>query len=150
VHHSSQQLDFLAAYRVHPIDQFMVRSVTLIPVFVLGFDATALLLFAVIYHWHGMLLHSNTKFRFGWLERIVATPAYHHWHHAKGAVQTCNFAGQLALIDVIFGTYRESRTNRPDEYGIDAEMPGNYLGQLISPFRQRHSRPQITQQASTS
>lgn len=149
VHHSSERLDFLAAHRVHPIDQFMVRSVTLIPVFALGFDATALLLFAVIYHWHGMLLHSNTRFRFRWIERIVATPAFHHWHHANLGSKGQNFAGQLALIDRLFGTYYLPDRAMPREYGIDDAVPGNYLGQLIAPFRERVPKRRVPAQLPT-
>lgn len=135
VHHSSKNLDYLASYRVHPIDQFMVRSVTLIPVFSMGFQVEGLVLFSLVYHWQAMLLHSNTRFRFGWLESLIATPCFHHWHHSDDKIEGRNFAGQLAIIDRFFRTFEIPGNNMPTSYGIQDEMPDNYIKQLTIPFK---------------
>lgn len=139
VHHSSERLDYLAAYRVHPFDQFMVRSVTLIPVFSLGFDTATYVIFATLYHWHAMILHANIKWRFGWLERIIATPCFHHWHHSKHDDTGHNFAGQLAIIDKVFGTFSTPGNKMPTEYGINEPMPQNYVDQLTHPFKRERT-----------
>lgn len=144
VHHSSEQLDYLASFRVHPFDQFMVSSVTFIPVMSLNFNDAAIAVFIISYHWHAMLLHSNTRLRFGWLEKIVATPAFHHWHHTKNGPIDRNFAGQLAIFDKIFGTYLDTRdqvSQTPKSYGITDPMPDNYFGQLVYPFRKDNTAP---------
>ena len=135
VHHSSEKLDYLASYRVHPIDQFMVRSITLIPVFSMGFHIEVLQLFSLVYHWQAMLIHSNTRFRFGWLEFLIATPCFHHWHHSDDTIKGRNFAGQLAIIDRFFGTFEIPGNKMPTSYGIQEEMPDNYVEQLTIPFK---------------
>ena len=38
VHHSIEEMDWLAAHRVHPVDQIVTKGASLVPVFVLGFS----------------------------------------------------------------------------------------------------------------
>jgi sterol desaturase/sphingolipid hydroxylase (fatty acid hydroxylase superfamily) len=38
VHHSIEEMDWLAAARVHPIDQIITKGASLLPVFALGFS----------------------------------------------------------------------------------------------------------------
>jgi sterol desaturase/sphingolipid hydroxylase (fatty acid hydroxylase superfamily) len=136
VHHSTREMDFLAAFRVHPVDQILIRSATLLPVFALGFAPEVILFWMVLYRWHSLLVHSNVRIGFGPLRRIIALPVFHHWHHAHHpeAVDK-NFAGQLPLLDLLFGTLHLPQGEMPEKYGIDAPVPGSYLGQLSYPFK---------------
>ena len=59
VHHSSEEMDWLAAYRVHPIDQVFVKGASLVPIFVLGFSSSAIVIAAIIYHWQALFIHSK-------------------------------------------------------------------------------------------
>lgn len=36
----------------------------------------------------GFFIHANVRWRLGPLERLIATPAFHHWHHARSALRT--------------------------------------------------------------
>src|SRR5574341_1042272 len=47
IHHSIEELDWLAAARVHPVDQIVTKGVSLVPVFALGFSEAAIAVFAV-------------------------------------------------------------------------------------------------------
>jgi sterol desaturase/sphingolipid hydroxylase (fatty acid hydroxylase superfamily) len=142
VHHSIEEMDFLAAHRVHPFDQILTRSATLLPVFAFGFAPEVILLWMALYHGQSLLLHSNVKLGFGPLRRIVALPVFHHWHHARHpeAVDR-NFAGQLSLLDLLFGTLHLPQGKVPEKYGIDMPVPGSYLGQLAHPFRRAQKAP---------
>lgn len=138
VHHSIEEMDFLAAHRVHPVDQILTRSATLLPVFALGFSKEAILAWTVMYHAQSLLLHSNVKIGFGPLRHIIALPVFHHWHHANHpAAVDRNFAGQLPFLDFLFGTLHLPPGKAPEKYGIDAPVPESYLGQLAHPFRRR-------------
>ena len=136
IHHSIEEMDFLAAHRVHPVDQILTRSATLIPVFVLGFVPEAIVLFGAIYQWQSVLIHSNVRLKVGPLRWIIASPAFHHWHHAKQpeAIDK-NFAGQLSAIDLLFGTFYLPRGETPQRYGIDNPVPASYVSQLAYPFK---------------
>ncbi len=71
-----------------------------------------------------IFLHSNVRLRFGKLEQLIATPAFHHWHHTNDdpSLYDNNFAGLLPAIDWLFGTiYLPDRL--PERYGILQPMP---------------------------
>ena len=138
VHHSIAEMDWLAAGRLHPIDQVFTRACVILPLVVLGFGKAtfgAYLLFATLW---AIFIHANVRFTFGPLRWVVATPAYHHWHHTndEGAIDH-NFAGQIPLIDMVFGTFHLPKGRWPSTYGIDDPIPTTYLGQLAWPFRHR-------------
>lgn len=138
VHHSIEELDWLAAARVHPLDQIVTKGASMLPLYALGFSMEAVGVFAGIYLWHSLLLHANVRLDFGPLRRIVASPLFHRWHHAnEPAGRNVNFAGQLAVIDWLFGTLSLPRGRLPERYGIDEAVPPGYLAQLRYPFSRR-------------
>jgi sterol desaturase/sphingolipid hydroxylase (fatty acid hydroxylase superfamily) len=137
VHHSIEELDWLAAHRVHPIDQILTKSASLIPCFALGYSEVALAAFAVIYHWHSILLHANVRMNLGPLRWLIASPEFHHWHHSDHReAYDKNFAGQFAFLDVVFGTAHMTRGQEPTKYGCSDPVPRTYWQQLLYPFRQ--------------
>ena len=137
IHHSIEELDWLAAHRVHPLDQIMTRGISLLPIAALGFSASSVAIYAVLYHWQSLLIHSNVRIGFGPLGRIIATPRFHHWHHAKHPQAfDKNFAGQLSFLDAIFGTMHMPVAEMPRRYGTNEPVPSNYGGQLAFPFQQ--------------
>jgi sterol desaturase/sphingolipid hydroxylase (fatty acid hydroxylase superfamily) len=128
VHHSSDQMDWLAALRLHPLDQTITRSIQFIPLYLLGFTKETFGGLALIIGLWAVLLHANVRWRFGWLERVIATPHFHHWHHAGEARH--NFSGLFPWVDSLFGTRL-----RPERYGSDAPMPQSWHRQILFPFR---------------
>jgi sterol desaturase/sphingolipid hydroxylase (fatty acid hydroxylase superfamily) len=134
IHHSIEELDWLAAHRVHPLDQIFVSSCSLIPVFALGFSPQAVAILAFSYMLQSHLIHANTRISFGPLRYVLASPLYHHWHHANdGTTRASNFSGQLVYMDWIFGTLRLPEA-MPDRLGIDDPVPTDYLRQLAYPL----------------
>jgi sterol desaturase/sphingolipid hydroxylase (fatty acid hydroxylase superfamily) len=137
VHHSIEEMDWLAAHRVHPVDQIATMAASLLPVFALGFEPLAIGIYALIYHWQSLLIHSNMRINFGPLRWIVASPQFHHWHHAnERAAYDKNFAGQLPFIDAIGGTLRMPK-EMPKAYGCDDPVPTLYHQQMIYPLLPR-------------
>ncbi len=135
VHHSIEDMDWLAAHRVHPVDQIVTKGASLIPIFVLGFSEVAIGITVAIYHWHSLLLHSNVRLPFGPLRWLVASPDFHHWHHAnQPEAYDKNFSGQLPLWDIVFGTLHMPGNALPERYGVDDPVPRTYHGQLAYPF----------------
>ena len=136
VHHSSEHLDWAAASRLHPFDQTFIRICGIIPVYLLGFTKETFGFLIAIDGLIAIFIHANVRFRFGPFERLFATPAFHHWHHANEGAATTNknFAGLLPVFDWLFGTLHLP-ARYPVRYGIDEPMPQTYLGQLTQPFR---------------
>ena len=138
VHHSSEHLDWAAASRLHPFDQTFIRVCGIIPVYLLGFTKETFGFLLAIDGLLAIFIHANVRFRFGPLEWLVATPAFHHWHHANESPETTNknYAGLLPCFDWLFGSlYLPNKF--PAKYGIKEKMPDGYVGQLAQPFRQR-------------
>ncbi|MFB9269924.1 sterol desaturase family protein [Bradyrhizobium erythrophlei] len=144
IHHSIEELDWLAGARIHPFDLILTRGVSLAPVFVLGFSETAVLVYAAIYGWQTMLIHSNVRLRFGPLRWVLASPEFHHWHHSKDAeARDKNFAAQLPLLDAMFGSLHMPRGRMPTAYGLDQPTPDRYVRQLIYPFTRQRDVPLV-------
>ncbi|MDX2010515.1 MAG: sterol desaturase family protein [Myxococcaceae bacterium] len=102
VHHSSEHLDWLASLRSHPLDQTLTRSVQFLALTLLGFPLTVVAGASLVLGLWAIFLHANVRLRFGLLERLVATPRFHHWHHAKDA--RGNYAALFPFVDALFGT----------------------------------------------
>ncbi len=135
VHHSIEEMDWLASHRVHPVDQILTKSASYLPVFALGFSAPAIAIFALVYQWQSVFIHANVRVGFGPLKWLFASPHFHHWHHAnEEAARDKNFAGQLPYLDALAGTlYLPDRM--PARYGTDTPVPELYHQQLAFPFR---------------
>ncbi|NHQ90994.1 sterol desaturase family protein [Janthinobacterium lividum] len=145
VHHSTEQLYFLANTRTHPVDMVVTRLFGLTPLYLLGLagpgaagSAAPVLLLLIATFW-GFFIHANLRWRFGPLEWLVATPAFHHWHHSKFEHINRNYASTLPVLDRLFGTYHLPRA-WPAACGIEAPMPKTLTGQLAAPFRRTGKR----------
>jgi sterol desaturase/sphingolipid hydroxylase (fatty acid hydroxylase superfamily) len=136
VHHSIDEMDWLAGARVHPIDQIITKCVSLAPLFMLGFSEWVISAYMLFYSWQSVLIHSNVRINFGPLQWVLSSPKFHRWHHSKDhQARDRNFAGQLPFLDVLFGTAYMPRGLQPTAYGIDEPMRQNYLSQFADPFR---------------
>lgn len=141
IHHAPEEIYFLVSARAHPIDNVFTRLCGLIPVTFLGLatpltpagGAIAALLVIVSTFW-GFLIHANVRWRFGPLEWLIATPAFHHWHHTLGELRDRNFAPLLPVLDRLFGTYHLPRGQWPESYGTDTVLPPSAAGQLLYPL----------------
>ncbi|MGE5536463.1 MAG: sterol desaturase family protein [Acidobacteriota bacterium] len=141
IHHSIEEMDWLAAHRVHPVDQVLTRATSLLPLFVLGFSDAAILIFALIYQWQSVFIHSNTRIKLGPLKWIIASPEFHHWHHAneQDALDK-NFAGQLSFIDALGGTLFMPARRSPKKYGTAEPVPTLYHQQMVFPLAHKDER----------
>lgn len=141
IHHSIEEMDWLAAHRVHPLDQILTRGVSLCVPLAMGYSAPAFLIFGAFFGWHSLLKHSNLKVSFGPLRWLLATPTYHHWHHSnQREAFDKNFAGQLPIIDMLFGTAIMKEKEGPTGYGCDTPVSSDFIGQLADPFRTPESQ----------
>jgi sterol desaturase/sphingolipid hydroxylase (fatty acid hydroxylase superfamily) len=149
VHHSIAEMDWLAAGRLHPIDQAFTRSCAVIPLYALGFSKATFGAFLIFSTFQAVFIHANVRLTFGPLRYVVATPEFHHWHHANDAEhRNANFAGEFPWVDALFGTLYLDRGRFPSRYGIDDPTPPGYLAQLAWPFRSQLAHPSQTRSAN--
>src|SRR4051812_4108821 len=105
IHHEATELRWLDAWRQHPVD-FVIQGLAVgIPGALLGASLTDLVSVVLLRKLWTSFLHSDIRARFGPLEWVVATPAFHRVHHsADPAEYDRNFAGTFPFWDALFGT----------------------------------------------
>jgi len=130
VHHTAERLDWLAAYREHPLDGVYSQLFLMGPCMFLGVSPYAIMPVMVFRGLCAVMVHSNTRLPLGPLGLLIGDPVLHRWHHAKRA-QADNFANLAPYLDVIFGTHhRPEHEDYP--LGIEGEsVPRSFLAQLL-------------------
>lgn len=137
VHHSAKYMDWLAGSRMHILEIIGLRSMTIIPMYVLGFAENALHIYILLVYLNATFVHANVRFNVEWLKPIIVTPRFHHWHHGieKEAIDV-NFAIHFPWLDKMFGTYYMPPNQWPSGYGIGGHpVPNGYWAQFMYPFR---------------
>ena len=138
VDHSVREMDWLAANHLHPLDETFVRSAAVLPLYALGFGRLSLGAFIVLITLQAIFIHANVRMTFGPLRWVIATPQFHHWHHAREPqAYNANYAGEFPVLDALFGTLYLPADRWPAQYGIDDTEPAGYLRQLAWPLRAR-------------
>jgi sterol desaturase/sphingolipid hydroxylase (fatty acid hydroxylase superfamily) len=136
IHHSAEAMDWLAGSRLHIVDAVATRGLTYIPIYVLGFSDTAMYAYVLIVVVQATFIHANVGWEFPGIRRLVATPCFHHWHHAaEPEAVDKNFSVHSPLWDWLFGTlYMPGRW--PSKYGLcgKSDVPASWVGQFVYPI----------------
>ena len=142
VHHSAEVMDWLAGSRLHLVDAIGTRALTYVPIYVMGFSQTAIVVYVVAVVVQATLIHANVRWEFRPVRGLIATPCFHHWHHsAEREAIDKNFAVHTPIWDRLFGTYHMPG-RWPETYGLagDGGVPSGWVKQFVYPFRRRHKK----------
>jgi sterol desaturase/sphingolipid hydroxylase (fatty acid hydroxylase superfamily) len=139
IHHSSKSVDWLSSVRLHPVNDALARIAQVLPLYWLGFNGGLLVAAVPFFTFYALLLHANVAWTYGPFRAVIASPAFHRWHHTteeEGLDK--NFAGLFPFIDVMFGTFYMPPDRLPQRFGIlDDDVPDGLWGQLRYPFQTR-------------
>lgn len=136
VHHCPEKMDWLSGSRIHFVEVLFTRSTVLLPIYLLGFAENAVNAYVIWVGIQAVLIHSNTDIPFGPLKYLFATPHFHHWHHAADAEAIDrNYAANLPVLDMLFGTYISNSGRWPERYGVvGKDLPRGFVSQHLYPF----------------
>jgi sterol desaturase/sphingolipid hydroxylase (fatty acid hydroxylase superfamily) len=147
IHHSAENIDFLVNTRTHPVDVVFGKFCGLVPIYILGLGGpigtagsvvpAGVMLFGTLW---GYFIHANLRWRFGPLEWLISTPAFHHWHHTLSGPIDRNYSSTLPWLDWLFGTFHLPRDKWPDAYGVQEKLPESLPEQLAYPLMPRQPR----------
>ena len=119
VHHSPNQLNLAAAYRLGWFGKFTGTSLFFTPLVLLGFTPVTVLTALFLNLLYQFWLHADWVPKLGWLEYVLNTPSSHRVHHARNpAYLDANFGGVLIVFDRLFGTYVAERKDLPCDFGL--------------------------------
>lgn len=138
VHHSIEELDWIGNFRFHWLETVVYRSLTYVPLAVLGIDGRVVLAVAVFATLIGHLNHSNLPISWGPLRYVLNSPKMHVWHHdfiVRGG-HGRNFGIVFSVWDWIFGT-AEMPEGQPGRLGFDGleVLPRGVAGRLLHPLQ---------------
>lgn len=142
VHHSDPFVDVTTTFRNHPIEGLWRMVCLLVPVWVLGIPAGAVVVQRLLTVFNGSLEHANLRL---WqpLERILSpvwvTPNMHKVHHSRDQIESnSNYGNLLSLWDRMFRTFTPTDAAFTVVYGLDDIDPvraTSLPGLLAMPFR---------------
>lgn len=144
IHHLAKKMDWIASARMHFIEVFVLRGVTAVPMFTLGFKPEAIQAYLLIVYFYSSFVHANIGWKFKTVERFLVTPRFHHWHHGSDrAAIDINYAIHFPIFDWLFGTHHLPEDGTwPDKYGVVGDtVPRGYWRQFLYPFSARFRKP---------
>jgi sterol desaturase/sphingolipid hydroxylase (fatty acid hydroxylase superfamily) len=103
-HHRAHELTWAHAWHVHPIDVAVFAAAIAAATWIAGAPLPAAAAFVVGRRAWTVLLHANVAWRETALDRVIATPWFHHRHHRED-LPAANFAATLTVLDRLFGSW---------------------------------------------
>ena len=139
LHHSIVELDWIGNMRFHWMEIVVYKSLTYLPLVVLGIDGQVVLWLAIFDTLIGHLNHSNLKIGWGPLGYLVNSPRMHVWHHdvVLHGKSGQNYAIIFSLWDWLFGSaYLPEEVQQPARLGFSEieSFPRGLLRRLLYPF----------------
>jgi sterol desaturase/sphingolipid hydroxylase (fatty acid hydroxylase superfamily) len=160
VHHSAEEVSWITAHRLHPLDYFVMGLINFAVLYVIGFSAEGMAAAMMIKNWNNYFVHSNIVLDYPkpW-KYIFVSPNMHRWHLAlEPEAHDKNFCVVFAFIDYVLGTYYVPDNALPKGYGsnqteLDDIERKTILSELWIPFKPnrpavaRHPVPSATLEA---
>jgi sterol desaturase/sphingolipid hydroxylase (fatty acid hydroxylase superfamily) len=126
VHHSSNEINFGAAYRFGWTGRLTGAGIFYVPMIWLGFAPLAVGIASTFNLLYQFWLHSEYIPKLGPLEYVLNTPSHHRVHHAANPEYLDrNYGGVLIVWDRLFGTFVAERDDLPCRYGLVTPLLSN-------------------------
>jgi sterol desaturase/sphingolipid hydroxylase (fatty acid hydroxylase superfamily) len=148
IHHSDDFVDATTTFRVHPVEGAWRFVFAIVPVWIFGIPASAVVIQRLLQATNGVLQHSNVRV---WrpvdrlLSLVWVTPDVHKIHHSCETAETnSNYGNVLTVYDRIFGTFMSSERAARVRFGLkdaDARQAPSFGDLLAMPFRSRATAP---------
>lgn len=141
LHHSVERLWVINTGRFHMMDSLVKVVLSQIPLYIIGAPLPVFLWISAVTAFIGLLTHCNIDVKTGPLDYVMSTPRLHRWHHSKVLVEgNTNYGENLALWDLVLGTYHNPPRPSSTNIGISGKFAPTFLGQLVQPFSKKGYR----------
>lgn len=132
IHHTSDTMDWLAAFRQHPLEIVLMTLVQNLPLVLLGLPLGEHAWVVLLLRLNTVFVHSNLQMP-DWIGQLVATPRFHHRHHDRD-LEGANYATLFPWIDRLFRTFCPKQSVH---HGLQRDRPpsSGFGALLLQPFR---------------
>ena len=121
-HHNSEEFNLTTGFR-SSVFQPLYRFLYFIPIAICGFKPIDILFIYSATQIFGILVHTQTIKKLGFLEYFMVTPSHHRVHHASNIAYLDKNMGMLLIIwDRIFGTFQEELEEDKPQYGLTSNI----------------------------
>ncbi len=148
IHHSDPFVDVTTTYRTHPVETVWRFAFAVVPIWILGIPATAVIIQRLLQATNGVLEHANVRL---WapLDRVLSTvfvtPNIHKIHHSRAITEAnSNYANLVTIYDRLLGTFTPADRAPRVVYGlddVDTVSAASFAGLLSMPFQSPESSP---------
>ena len=147
MHHAVSDLRASVHFKMHPIETIVNNLFLIIILYVLGFNAHAILWGEYIFIIYNLWNHININLSYPSVFRyLFASPNFHKWHHAKGIEgKDKNFCSIFPIFDILGKTYYYPKGQLPESYGVmkvDNTDPlyQSFSGAFMYPFKKMYKQ----------
>ncbi len=125
-HHSSQHFNLTTGFR-SSVFQPLYRFIYFIPLALIGFSAANIMFMYAVTQIYGILIHTKTIHKLGFLEYFMATPSHHRVHHASNPKYLDKNMGMVFIFwDKLFNTFEPEDETTVIQYGLTKNVETPY------------------------
>lgn len=125
-HHSSEEFNLTVGFR-SSVFQPLYRFIYFIPLAFFGFNGLDIMFAYSATQIFGILVHTQTIRKLGFLEYIIVTPSHHRVHHGSNARYLDKNMGMFLIIwDKLFGTFQAELDEDPVVYGLTTNLTSHH------------------------
>ena len=136
IHHSPKELDWLSNERFHPVNTYISYLLSLTVLILFFEDPYIFAMCMPLRKAYGMFIHSNVNISYGPFDFVLASPLFHHWHHAASEMADKNYCTFFSFLDWMFGTYYLPKDRKePASVGlVQDDLTNRFWPQMVYPF----------------
>lgn len=121
-HHNSEEFNLTVGFR-SSVFQPLYRFIYFIPIALMGFKGIDIMFAYSATQIFGILVHTQSINKLGFLEYIIVTPSHHRVHHGSNVRYLDKNMGMFLIIwDKLFGTFQPEEENDPVKYGLTTNI----------------------------
>lgn len=130
-HHSSEEFNLTVGFR-SSVFQPLYRFIYFIPLALIGFKGIDIMFIYAVTQIYGILIHTKTVGKLGFLEVFMSTPSHHRVHHASNVKYLDKNMGMVFIIwDKLFGTFVEEDENEKVVYGLTENIKTHHPVKMV-------------------
>lgn len=130
-HHSSEEFNLTVGFR-SSVFQPLYRFIYFIPLALLGFKGIDIMFIYSATQIYGILIHTKTVKKMGFLEYFMSTPSHHRVHHASNVKYLDKNMGMVFIIwDKLFGTFVAEDEKENVIYGLTENIKTHHPIKMV-------------------